>query len=121
MQKQWQPTANIAIIKQRAEVLMIIRNFFKQRNVLEVETPMLCQYSATTPYIDPIAVTCNAGISRFLQTSPEYAMKRLLAAGVGDMFQLSRVFRGMEVGALHNPEFTMLEWYRTGVDYHKLM
>ncbi|MGD0465265.1 MAG: EF-P lysine aminoacylase EpmA [Gammaproteobacteria bacterium] len=121
MQNKWQPTANIAIIKQRAEILNTIRNFFKKHNVLEVETPMLSQYSATAPYIDPIAVVGNEGFKRFLQTSPEYAMKRLLAAGIGDIFQLSKVFRGMEVGKLHNPEFTMLEWYRIGVDHHKLM
>ena len=121
MQYNWQPTANLTIIKQRTELLANIRSFFKKLNVLEVETPMLCQYSITAPHIDPVEVSFKAGVKRFLQTSPEYAMKRLLAAGFGDIFQICKVFRGMEVGALHNPEFTMLEWYRIGIDQHKLI
>ena len=117
----WQPTANLTTIKQRAELLTNIRSFFKKLNVLEVETPMLCQYSITAPHIDPVEVSFKAGVKRFLQTSPEYAMKRLLAAGFGDIFQICKVFRGMEVGALHNPEFTMLEWYQPFYSMEKLI
>ena len=112
----WQPTANLSLIKQRAVLLASIREFFKQQNVLEIETPLLCQHAATSLHIDPIGAS-----GRFLQTSPEYAMKRLLSAGSGDVFQLCKAFRGSEIGNLHNPEFTILEWYRVGFNHHQLI
>ena len=84
--------------------------------MLEVETPLLCQHSVTDPFIDSLAVQ-----QRWLQTSPEYAMKRLLAANSGDIFQICKAFRQDEAGKQHNPEFTMLEWYRLGFDHHELM
>lgn len=121
MKYKWRPTTNLFCIQQRAELLNVIRDFFKNRAVLEVETPLLCQYAPTMPYIDPIMVDCNQTTKRFLQTSPEYAMKRLLAAGIGDIFQVCKSFRGQEEGVLHNPEFTMLEWYRLNFDHHQLM
>jgi len=122
MKNLWQPTASLADIKQRAQLLNSIRMFFNARSALEVETPLLCQYAPTMPYIDPIAVDIHAKKStRFLQSSPEYAMKRLLAYGSGDIFQICKAFRGQEQGVLHNPEFTMLEWYRLNFDHHQLM
>ena len=100
----------------RAELLAVIRDFFRHRSVLEVETPCLESMPASDPQIEPI----EAG-DRYLRTSPEFSMKRLLAANSGDIYQIARVFRANEVGALHNPEFTMLEWYRCGWNYRRLM
>jgi lysyl-tRNA synthetase class 2 len=112
----WDPSATLTAIKQRANLLQQIRDFFAQRNVVEVDTPLLCQHGVTSPHLEPIQVG-----SRFLQTSPEYAMKRLLAAGAGDIFQICKAFREEELGSLHNPEFTILEWYRLGQNHHQLM
>ena len=100
----------------RAALLRRIRGFFEQRDVLEVETPLLCSAPASDPGLLPLR--CG---ERWLQTSPEYAMKRLLAADSGPIFQLCKAFRGDEVGARHNPEFTMLEWYRPGYTLSKLI
>lgn len=121
MQLNWRPTAEFNQIKQRALLLDNIRAFFKNLAVLEVETPLLCQYAPTMVHIDPISVMLSNNSTRFLQTSPEYAMKRLLAAGIGDIFQICKAFRGMESGVRHNPEFTMLEWYRVNFNHHQLM
>jgi lysyl-tRNA synthetase class 2 len=112
----WQPTAPLEALRLRAEILARIRGFFEARGVLEVETPLLGHATVTDPYIESI----RAGDS-FLQTSPEYAMKRLLAAGSGPIFQICKAFRAEESGSRHNPEFTMLEWYRPGFDHHDLM
>jgi len=112
----WQPTAPFGTLRLRAELLTRIRGFFDSRGVLEVETPVLGHRAVTDPYIESI----RAG-DLFLQTSPEYAMKRLLAAGSGPIFQICKAFRAGESGSRHNPEFTMLEWYRPGFDHHDLM
>ena len=112
----WQPTAPLEALRLRAELLARIRGFFETRGVLEVETPVLGHATVTDPYIESI----RAG-NLFLQTSPEYAMKRLLAAGSGPIFQICKAFRAAESGSRHNPEFTMLEWYRPGFDHHDLM
>lgn len=112
----WLPSAALAIIQQRAQLLTQLRTYFQQRQVLEVETPILSQY----PVCDPNIEVMRTSQHRYLQTSPEYPMKRLLAAGSGDIYQIARVFRQGEAGGRHNPEFTMLEWYRLGWDHHKL-
>ncbi|MCK5813282.1 MAG: EF-P lysine aminoacylase GenX [Cocleimonas sp.] len=114
----WKPTTDLTMLKQRAKMLADIRNFFIQRNVLEVETPALSQAANTDPYIESFSLDSG---QRFLHTSPEYAMKRLLAAGSGDIYQICKVWREEEAGSRHNPEFTLLEYYRVGFNYQQLM
>lgn len=122
----WRPGADIDNLRARARVLAQIRRFFADRDVLEVETPVLSKCAVSDPFIDSLEVSFGfqPGIEDerlYLQTSPEYAMKRLLAAGSGDIYQMAKVFRNGESGRRHNPEFTMLEWYRLGFDDHQLM
>ncbi len=113
----WQPTASRKHLQARARVLQDIRSYFSDQGVLEVETHHLAQTGNTDPEIQSIR-TAGGG---YLRTSPEFALKRLLAAGSGDIFELGRVFRAGESGRHHNPEFTLLEWYRTTFGYHRLM
>lgn len=117
----WQPNASRDVLLARQQCYQLIRQFFSARNVLEVDTPILGQAPVCDPNIQPFAVPVGNNETRFLHTSPEYAMKRLLCAGVGDIFQLCKVFRQGESGGRHNPEFSMLEWYRVGFDHHQLM
>ncbi len=116
---------DLAILTERAQMLHDIRAFFYARQVLEVETPALSQAGNTDPAIDSFSVdignTKTPPLLRYLHTSPEYFMKRLLVAGAGDIYQVAKVWRKEEQGAQHNPEFTMLEWYRVGFNYHQLM
>jgi elongation factor P--(R)-beta-lysine ligase len=117
----WRPTASVDALRRRAAMLAAAREFFAKRGVLEVETPILSAAGASDPQIESL-LTQVSGLGRFhLGTSPEYAMKRLLAAGSGDIYQISRVFRDAERGRWHNPEFTLLEWYRLGFDETALM
>ncbi len=122
----WQPSASLQNLQVRARVLQQIRDFFAARQVLEVDTPLLCHTSVTDPFIQSIPALFKAHGARetqqyFLQTSPEYAMKRLLANGSGPIYQICKAFRQGDVGTIHNPEFTMLEWYRPGFNHHQLM
>ena len=113
-------------LKLRAAVNAMVRLYFAERDVLEVETPILSEAGNTEPNIESFTTTftghADAGSrTRWLRTSPEYPLKRLLAAGVGDCYELGRVFRNGEAGGRHNPEFTMLEWYRVGWDHLRLI
>lgn len=122
----WQPSANIHLLKQRAKVINQLRFFFAARDVLEVDTPVMSHYGVSDPHIDSIPVTFTAdgtsvGKPMYLMSSPEYAMKRLLAAGSGCIYQISKAFRNGEAGRRHNPEFTLLEWYRVDFDLQQLM
>lgn len=107
-------------------MLARIRAFFAARGVLEVETPVLAHHAATDPQLHSLNTWRTGpgaadGERLYLQTSPEFAMKRLLCAGSGPIYQISRVFRDGERGRMHNPEFTLIEWYRPGFDHHRLM
>ena len=126
MDTGWQPTGGIAALRLRARLNAAMRAFFAGRGVLEVETPVLSRGGNTEPNIAPFHLefsgrTDGAPRTRWLRTSPEFALKRLLAAGIGDCYELGRVFRDGEAGGRHNPEFTMLEWYRVGWDHQRLI
>ncbi|RKF14514.1 elongation factor P--(R)-beta-lysine ligase [Alginatibacterium sediminis] len=122
----WEPSASRQILQQRASLLRSIRHFFDERNVMEVETPILSHSSVTDPYLHCFETQLSEPgkdqtQTLFMMTSPEFHMKRLLAAGSGSIYQICKSFRNEESGKLHNPEFTMLEWYRLGFDHHALM
>ncbi len=116
--EQWQPTASLRTLQQRAQLINTIRRFFAARKVLEVFTPVVVKCGVTDPHLDSFALATAAS---YLRTSPEYAMKRLLAAASGDIYELGPVFRQGESGRWHNPEFHMLEWYRVGWSYTRLI
>ncbi len=122
----WQPTASFDALRLRAALNARIRAFFAERGVVEVETPVMSVAGNTEPNIASFSLpfsgrTDGAPRTRWLRTSPEYPLKRLLAAGFGDCYELGRVFRDGEAGGRHNPEFTMLEWYRLGWDHRALV
>ncbi len=117
----WRPSATLARLKLRAELLARTRAFFAARGVLEVDTPMLVNAAVTDTHLHSVAVDVGRPPTLFLHTSPEYAMKRLLAAGSGDIYQICHVARGFEQSRLHNTEFTLVEWYRLGFDLGALM
>ena len=125
-QEQWQPTASVKNLLTRAKLLAEIRRFFTDRGLLEVETPVLSEFGVTdvhlatfsTEFISPFGEQSK---TLWLSTSPEYHMKRLLAAGSGPIFQIGKVFRNEEAGNRHNPEFTILEWYRPHFDMYRLI
>lgn len=122
----WTPSAHPAALRLRADLYAMVRAFFAGRGVLEVETPILSRAGNTDPNIASFSLefsgrTDGAPRTRWLRTSPEFAMKRLLSAGVGDCYELGKVFRDGEAGARHNPEFSMLEWYRIGWDHVRLI
>ena len=122
----WRPSATLGVLKLRARMLERIRTFFSQRAVLEVETPVFSTAASTDPALTSFSTRYTGplfprGQIFYCHTSPEFPMKRLLAAGSGSIYQICKVFRDGESGRLHNPEFTMLEWYRVSFDHHQLM
>ncbi|BDU16260.1 EF-P lysine aminoacylase EpmA [Lysobacter auxotrophicus] len=122
----WQPSASFDVLRLRARLNATVRAFFAQRDVVEVETPVMSMAGNSDPNIASFHLefsgrTDGAPRTRWLRTSPEYPLKRLLAAGFGDCYELGRVFRDGEAGGRHNPEFTMLEWYRLGWDHTRLV
>jgi lysyl-tRNA synthetase class 2 len=120
--EDWQPSASKARLTQRAALLALAREFFAARGVLEVDTPVLVNAPVSDVHIHSAQVRLqHAAAPFYLHTSPEYAMKRLLAAGCGDIYQICHVMRGFEHGRLHNPEFTLIEWYRIGFSLEQLM
>ncbi len=121
--KTWQPTASLAALQARAKLYSQIRQFFAQRQVLEVETPILSTACVPDVHIEPLITQVQTSELKafFLHTSPELAMKRLLAADYGAIFQITKAFRDNEVGRWHNPEFSLLEWYRPNFTENDLM
>ena len=123
----WQPTTTLSMLRCRAKLLANIRQFFAERNVLEVETPLLNQTTVTDPHLHSFQTQYCFDHSEqqqtlYLQTSPEFAMKRLLAAGSGPIYQICKAFRNQgESGRYHNPEFSLLEWYQPNYNHHQLM
>ena len=124
----WHPSATLARLQQRADWIRWLRNYFWDRGFWEVETPLLSRETVVDRYLDPPLVQAGAmGLGGtlkgdwYLQTSPEFGMKRLLAAGAERIFQVGKAFRAGELGRLHNPEFTMLEWYDSAADYEQGM
>ena len=118
----WRPTASRTVLEQRAQALARVREFFAKRSVLEVDTPVVVNAPVTDVHIHSAEVRFPDAPGRFyLHTSPEYAMKRLLASGSGDIFQVCHVARGLERGRHHNAEFTLIEWYRLGFSLDQLM
>lgn len=116
----WRPSATRQTLEARAQLLSRIREHFAASGALEVETPSLSRTGVTDVHLASVAAEV-CGQRYFLHTSPEYAMKRLLAAGYGDLWQIARVYRDGESGRWHSPEFTLVEWYRLGMNHHALM
>lgn len=118
----WKPSATLEALHARAALNRTIREFFIETNALEVELPILNRAPVADMNIEPVAVAATEVMPKlYLHTSPEYSMKRLLCAGSGDIYALGKVFRAGEAGGRHNPEFTMLEWYRVGMNHQELM
>lgn len=119
----WRPTASLEILRQRAILLRETRNFFARLGLLEVETPVLSKAGSTDPNLSNVSCRLAALPKQdlYLHTSPEYAMKRLLAAGSPDIYQICKVFRDRELGSHHQPEFTMIEWYRLNVTLDEMI
>lgn len=118
--------ATFATLQARATLMQVLRHFFASQDFLEVETPILSRYAGLEPHLDPFEsryrpTPQQEGIPVYLLTSPEYALKRLLVAGAERVYQVAKVFRNGETGPFHNPEFTMLEWYRTPGSYLDIM
>ncbi len=116
----WRPSASLSALSQRAAIYREIRQFFFERQVLEVDVPVLSPFATTDPFIDSLE-TSLMGQPHYLQTSPEFFLKRFLAAYREDVYYLGKAFRDGERGRRHSPEFSMLEWYRIGFDEQALM
>ncbi len=128
MKNDFLPTASIESLRTRATIIAQVHDFFVQRGFFHVETPLISRDTVIDRYLEPIPVNASDVLKGnptrecyWLQTSPEFGMKRLLAAGAESIYQIGKVFRAAESGQRHNPEFTMLEWYRTGDDLHQGM
>lgn len=124
--EDWRPGANLEALRARAIMLADLRRYFADAGVMEVETPLACSTAGTDPGLQPLCARYTGpvfprGRGLYLQTSPEFGMKRLLAAGVGAIYQICKAFRNGEAGRLHNPEFSILEWYRPGFGLGQLM
>jgi lysyl-tRNA synthetase class 2 len=123
MNQPFQTQSTATNLRKRAELLGRLRRFFDERAFTEVQTPVLCSETVIDRHLDPIAVPLKlpgqSSALWYLQTSPEQSMKRLLASGIGSIYQVGPVFRDGELGRLHNPEFTMAEWYDVGADYER--
>lgn len=119
-ERHWQTKASNTVLLERALMLKNIRAFFDGRSVIEVETPLMSHYATTDPHLDSLQSRFREQIC-YLNTSPEYAMKRLLVSLQKPIYQLCKAFRDDELGSHHNPEFTLLEWYRPGFDMSQLM
>lgn len=122
----WHPACSLTAMRQRAQLMHAIRGFFYERQVLEVDTPVLGHGTVTEPHLSALTTDfCFPGSDNattlYLQTSPEFAMKRLLASGSGSIYQICKAFRNKEYGRYHNPEFTLLEWYRVGYSLFDLI
>ena len=115
---RWRPSGTIQALRTRATLLAAARSFFSARNVLEVETPILCANGITDTWVESFHI---AKANLWLRTSPEYHMKRLLASGSGDIYQIGKAFRAGESGSRHQPEFTLVEWYRTGFTLDEML
>lgn len=124
--EDWRPGASLHALRARAITLADVRRYFADAGVMEVETPLACSTAGTDPGLQPLRASYAGpvfpnGRALYLQTSPEFGMKRLLAAGTGAIYQICKAFRNAEAGRLHNPEFSMLEWYRPGFDLAEMM
>lgn len=119
----WRPAASLAMLRRRAALLARLRRYMDAAGFLEVETPLLSRAATPEPHLDSLRVPAAFpdGAPGWLVTSPEFHLKRLLAAGSGDVYSVARVFRSGESGRLHNPEFTLVEWYRTGANLARLL
>jgi lysyl-tRNA synthetase class 2 len=117
----WRPSAALEVLRMRAQMLRETRAYFAAQGVMEVETPILGRATVTDVHLESLATRVTGSGDYYLQTSPEYSMTRLLAAGAGDIYQVAQVFRDGERGTLHNPEFTLIEWYRIGFDTERMM
>lgn len=118
---RWRPTAAMDVLQLRAELLLRLRTFFRIAGYWEVETPLLSRETCIDAWLNPFDVLADGGVTAYLQTSPEFAMKRLLCAGTDSIFQVTRSFRRDERGPLHNAEFTIVEWYRRNIDHRAQM
>ena len=119
--ESWRPIAGPAVATNRARLLQRAREFFDTRGILEVDTPALSKFAVTDPHIESLSASSATDPELFLHTSPEYGMKRLLAAGFGDIYQICKVFRDGERGRNHLAEFTLVEWYRLSFGLQEIM